>query len=91
VKVDKRFLERFLDNVFGVLPNACVAERKRKNPSLVALEQIFKRLFVSVHGGNHKHLLACRIARACTCWFCCVIHTGLPISDGVSEVSSHLE
>jgi hypothetical protein len=44
-----------LDNVLGVFSNACVAERKRKNPSLVAFEQIFKRLFVPVLGGDYKH------------------------------------
>jgi len=44
---DECFLESFLDNVFGILPNACVAERNPKNLSLLALDQDFKRRFIS--------------------------------------------
>jgi hypothetical protein len=52
--VDECFKESLLDNVFGVLPNPCVAERKRKNPSLVALDQAFKCLFISALAGSDE-------------------------------------
>jgi hypothetical protein len=50
--VDECFLESLLNDVFGVFANPCVAERKRKNPSLVAVEERFKRPFVSTLGGS---------------------------------------
>jgi hypothetical protein len=77
LQVDERFLEGLLDNVFGIFPSACLAERNQKNLSLMTLEQIFKRLFVPVLRGNHKHLFRCEVARACPHWFCCVVHIGL--------------
>jgi hypothetical protein len=42
----------FLCVVFSVVLSACVAERNHKNPSLVALDERFKRGFVSALGGH---------------------------------------
>jgi len=43
LQVEERFLESLPDNVFGVFPNPRVAERKRKDFSLVAPKKGLKR------------------------------------------------
>jgi hypothetical protein len=55
--VEERFLESLLKDVFGVFANPCVAEREPKNPSLVAVEERFKRLFISTLGGGDEFFL----------------------------------
>src|SRR5205807_6063875 len=45
------------------LPNACVAERNPKNLSLLALDQDFKRRFISTLGGGHEFLVRSGIRR----------------------------
>jgi len=52
--VDECFLESFLDNVFGVFPNTCVAERKHKNLALVALNERLKRQFIATLCGSDE-------------------------------------
>jgi hypothetical protein len=47
-------LESLLNDVLGVFANPCVAERKHKNLSLVAVEENFKRRFISTLGGSDE-------------------------------------
>jgi hypothetical protein len=46
-----------LNDVFGVFANPCVAERKHKNLSLVAVEESFERPFISTLGGSDELFL----------------------------------
>src|SRR5260370_27594425 len=57
LQVNEGFLEGLLDNVFSIFPNACVAERNPKNLSLLALDQDFKRRFISTLGGSDELFL----------------------------------
>jgi hypothetical protein len=52
--MDECFLESLLDNVFGVFPNTCVAERKHKNLALVALNERLKRQFIATLCGSDE-------------------------------------
>jgi hypothetical protein len=52
--MDECFLESLLDNVFCVLSAACVAACKRKNASLLALEQTLKSQFISILCGDDE-------------------------------------
>jgi hypothetical protein len=54
VQVDKGLLEGLLDNIFCVLSDAGIASRKRKHSSLMALEEGFKRPFISTFGGSDE-------------------------------------
>jgi hypothetical protein len=55
--VDERSLESLLDNVFGIFPTPCIAERKRKNPLPVALDDGFKCQFISTLGGSDQFFI----------------------------------
>jgi hypothetical protein len=55
-------LKSFLDNVFGVFPNPCVAQRQREEPSLVTLDEGFKCQFIASFGGSDKRLFRYSIA-----------------------------
>jgi hypothetical protein len=52
--VDECFLESLLDNVVGIFPTPCIAERKPKNPLPVALDDGFKRQVISTLGGGDQ-------------------------------------
>ena len=71
-------VEALLDNIFRILPDSCVPQNDPKNFLLVTLEKRFKRLFVSVLGGNHESLFPCGLLQASNTWFCFVFHTGPP-------------
>jgi hypothetical protein len=53
-QVDERSLESLLDNVFGIFPTPCIAERKQKNRLPVAFDEGFKRHFISTLGGSDE-------------------------------------
>jgi hypothetical protein len=52
--VDERSLEGLLDDVFGIFPTPCIAERKRKNPLPMALDDGFKCQFISTLGSSNE-------------------------------------
>jgi hypothetical protein len=52
--VDERSLEGLLDNVFGIFPTPCIAERKCKNPLPMALDDDFKCRVISTLGSSDE-------------------------------------
>jgi hypothetical protein len=52
--VDERSLESLLDDVFSIFAIPCIAERKRKNPLPVPLDDSFKCQFISTLGSSDE-------------------------------------
>src|SRR4029077_10823776 len=71
-------VEALLNDVFCVLSHTCVPQHHCEGLSLVTLKQDFKRLFVSVLGGDYERSFASRIAHASDAWFCFVLHSEPP-------------
>jgi hypothetical protein len=55
--VDESSLESLLDNVFGIFPTPCVAERQPKNPLPVALDDGFKCHAIPTFGGSDQFVV----------------------------------
>src|SRR4029077_9911987 len=84
-------VEALLNDVFCVLHHTCVPQHNCEGLSLVTLKQGFKRLFVSVPGGDYERSFACRIAHASDGWFCFVLHCEPPDQLCGSERRAQLE
>jgi len=54
-QVEEGLLKALLHDVFGILSNAGAAQRDGENPSLVACDQGFKRLGISVFSGGNQN------------------------------------
>jgi hypothetical protein len=70
--------EALLNDVFCVLHYTRVPQHNCEGFSLVTFKKGFKRLFVSVPGGDYERSFASRITHASDGWFCFVLHSEPP-------------
>jgi hypothetical protein len=71
-------VKALLNDVFRVLHHTCVPQHNCEDLSLITFKQGFKRMFVSVFGGDYERSFACRITHASDSWFCFVLHSDEP-------------
>src|ERR1700719_1974198 len=84
-------VEALLNDIFRVFHHACVPQYNREGLSPVTVKQGFKRLFISILGGEYECSFACRITHASDSCFGFVLHSGPPDKLCGSERRAQLE